>query len=1127
MAKSDASRLRKKLPWLKSLQASLNNDESSDSSSQLADVAPKKSGITPEKAEGGEARRRNPKKRVRRREGDNSDDTASGKSEYAKERKRRQQKKVVKARRKRSIEEAKKGKSPAELAKAKAAALRGQRMQKLYAMRVSSGEHERMATFKLKRQESAEVLRAKDRIRMRAIRAARSAPSISAGAEADIEDEGEPRKRPRSRPAAGKDIADKMPKNNLRRTSIPKAGKPNQTEPAALAAEKAPDSVKSDAPRKTEVKIRAIAKIKPSELRKRDEDRAEALVPSATPSASEEKDGHSWEAESKTTIGLPTSGESAAAMKEDFFYSATTDNKMKVTCEASECAKSGQESQERPDGADTDAIKNEPSWTTDGASFEPGEPSKPEIEVQVKTEPLIDAEATAELVKNENKEETRKEPSESSALAVKTEDEKKPDEEKLLLDEVPIPRKAPKQQSPAPPLGTESFKIPKRTFAKVDVARQKAPAQVGLAGITEATGSGVKRSGQASIPATSPPSSSNLPKDEPARPQRKRTKNPVPVKKVSLSAQDRASMRLSRKRNSIFMAAAELAALTSDIKGSKKTGSGTRMMGYEVYDVDGETLSDLVPRLNCATKREMAVDRESYAASFFGVSREAPKAKREPRSVYGECDETDHDTRKMNCYEELSFERPEDREFYQRKLYGTAFVPQNVRGWITLIVRNARFERKATGIRFNQDRDREAFAATLSQRYTLKKSVPRCDIPRENWQKLMRNEPATVYLHYYNREDAGRAAQVFRDDLGQPLQIRWELKAGSRIRRCSSLAARSTPQLSPRRSCSSERSAPEPSPLPSQNGSARNTPVWRRERDATLKSDHRYSRYDRGAPPAQWPKGESREGRYGPSLTGNKRSHERRSRSRSGSVSFHRQHYESSGQVNNRAGPRSIVTSNQQPPTEGNRARTDGGAESSSSAVHNDVGSPAQKRARMLPRRSPLGGQDRDIRENARGSGLRKELMSSSEAAPNTRVRNLGGNDSNRGERRSDRSPPRRWQKDFNNSEPRGRRNSFTTDLRDRSEGPPAGQHRFNYQQHNRDPVEARPRSRSRSRTSLSARGGYDGNVGDRNKERRGSREFGRGGGYNPNARETCMHSDRERGGRHNGRSGNVNSRAP
>ncbi|POM61860.1 hypothetical protein PHPALM_29064 [Phytophthora palmivora] len=235
-------------------------------------------------------------------------------------------------------------------------------------------------------------------------------------------------------------------------------------------------------------------------------------------------------------------------------------------------------------------------------------------------------------------------------------------------------------------------------------------------------------------------------------------------------------MRLSRKRNSIYMAAIELSDRVPDCRSSRKK-STTQMMGYEVYDVDGETMPDLIPRLSCATKREMSSNQESYTASFFGVSLCAPMAKGKSKISIDKRGDHDRDTRKISCYEELRFERPEDREFYQQKMYGTAFVPQKLRGRITLVVRNARFERKSTGIRFNQDRDREEFAASLSKRYTFKKSIPRCDIPRENWQKLMRNQAGTVYLHYYNREDAERASHIFRDDDGQPLVLRLELKA--------------------------------------------------------------------------------------------------------------------------------------------------------------------------------------------------------------------------------------------------------------------------------------------------------------------------------------------------------------
>lgn len=272
---------------------------------------------------------------------------------------------------------------------------------------------------------------------------------------------------------------------------------------------------------------------------------------------------------------------------------------------------------------------------------------------------------------------------------------------------------------------------------------------------------------------------------------------------------------------------------------------------------------------------------------FWSVS-PCPKAKDDSSLRPGDSGGIKRVGRTMSCYEELRFKRPEDREFYQQRMYGTTFVPQRLRGWTTLIVRSARFERKSTGIRFNQDRDRDEFAAALSKRYTFNRSVPRCDIPRENWQKLMRNQPGTVYLHYCNREDAEQASLLFRDDQGNPLELRLEYKAGVVITRSSSPATRMESQGSYRRSGSAEQCAPESSPVSSQGGSARSTPSWRRERQRTPQGDYRSSRYGRGAP-SQW---SGKEGRYGPSMSGNNRpspSVERRSRSRS--KSFHGHQY--------------------------------------------------------------------------------------------------------------------------------------------------------------------------------------------------------------------------------------------
>lgn len=277
-------------------------------------------------------------------------------------------------------------------------------------------------------------------------------------------------------------------------------------------------------------------------------------------------------------------------------------------------------------------------------------------------------------------------------------------------------------------------------------------------------------------------------------------------------------MRLARKRNSVLSAAAELAAQGPSGTARSKN-SPVRMTGYEVFDEDGKALPDLIPRLSCPTKREMASNRHAYPAVFLSVS-PAPKAKDDSSLRPGDSGGIKRVGRTMSCYEELRFKRPEDREFYQQRMYGTTFVPQRLRGWTTLIVRSARFERKSTGIRFNQDRDRDEFAAALSKRYTFNRSVPRCDIPRENWQKLMRNQPGTVYLHYCNREDAEQASLLFRDDQGNPLELRLEYKAGVVITRSSSPATRMESQGSYRRSGSAEQCAPESSPVSSQGGSA-------------------------------------------------------------------------------------------------------------------------------------------------------------------------------------------------------------------------------------------------------------------------------------------------------------------
>eukprot|EP00644_Phytophthora_capsici_P017869 jgi/Phyca11/554440/estExt2_Genewise1Plus.C_PHYCAscaffold_620066 len=305
-----------------------------------------------------------------------------------------------------------------------------------------------------------------------------------------------------------------------------------------------------------------------------------------------------------------------------------------------------------------------------------------------------------------------------------------------------------------------------------------------------------------------PASNLHLSDREPIHLQRRRTKNPVPVKSSIITTQDQELLRVARRHNSIFLAAAELAARSSR--------ANDKVEWYEVYDSAGKLFPALASRLNDATKNEMAEGKHSGGSSYFGISLAAPKAKGSASQTSDKRSDTENRT--LNCYEMLIFERPEDREFYQRRMYGATFVPQHLCGRATLIMRTARFERKSTGIRFNQDRDREEFAATLCKRYTFKKSEPRCEIPRENWQRITKAQGGTVYLHYSNLEDAERASFSFRDDAGNRL----ELKGTHDEHRVSS-SPRSSPSNgvgcrgSLRRSCSNERSPPESSSLSSQH----------------------------------------------------------------------------------------------------------------------------------------------------------------------------------------------------------------------------------------------------------------------------------------------------------------------
>lgn len=313
--------------------------------------------------------------------------------------------------------------------------------------------------------------------------------------------------------------------------------------------------------------------------------------------------------------------------------------------------------------------------------------------------------------------------------------------------------------------------------------------------------------------------------------RRRRTKNPVPVAATALSREEISFMRLARKVNSFFEACEKIRA-TPDSQARSKVGR------YDIVDADGKVVADFLPRMKCPTKKQMKTQTELYPSQFFGVSMSLPGEVASAASAAvtpagsGEEEETvadkadGSDAHKMseildteiNSYEQLVFERTEDREVYQRKMYGTTFVPQLLRGRTTLIMRNVRYERKSIGFQFNTDRDREDFAKELGERYAINKSVPRGDIPLKNWQQLLKKMPAVVYLHYTNSEDAELAAQRFVDDSGAPLERRRTNRVGGTI-------ATSTPsspalQVIPQKSLSTERerSVPESSPVIPKGG---------------------------------------------------------------------------------------------------------------------------------------------------------------------------------------------------------------------------------------------------------------------------------------------------------------------
>lgn len=395
--------------------------------------------------------------------------------------------------------------------------------------------------------------------------------------------------------------------------------------------------------------------------------------------------------------------------------------------------------------------------------------------------------AESDAVKKEEDGEEAEEGEESEDRAVK--------EEKPKTEEAPSTGEASALMDPL------SFIIPKKKFGKGAEPRRPPPLPVNT---TSAPSPGARQP----IPSRSPSASPVAVEALPTRNAKPRTKNVVPVKSMPVTPQEREFMRLARKKNS-FLTAASAAPLTP-----------SSASPYSVTDASGKIVPDLTHRMKCPTKKRMKVETQEFPHAFFGVSMAAPSCAEDEKTGM-----TSSSSSVVNCYEQLQFQQRDDLEVYERKLYGTDFVPQFLRARRTLIMRNARYERKSSGLRFNTHRDREDFEAKLSARYKINNSVPRCEIPPKNWQLIMNQRQANIFLHYHHIEDAALAAARFVDDRGELLSwkgpgpapaLLGSIVASNSVGRSPAPSPSTTPQPSaqPRSPRRRPRSPPRRKPSP-------------------------------------------------------------------------------------------------------------------------------------------------------------------------------------------------------------------------------------------------------------------------------------------------------------------------
>ncbi|GLE06600.1 hypothetical protein PINS_up015994 [Pythium insidiosum] len=360
-----------------------------------------------------------------------------------------------------------------------------------------------------------------------------------------------------------------------------------------------------------------------------------------------------------------------------------------------------------------------------------------------------------------------------------------------------------------------------------------------------------------------------------------RSKQVVPSEMQPVTQAERDFMRLSRKVNSILKAST----ISKDQSGLRNMrphlvsafGCIADRYGLQLR-TEGLDFKESTARMKCATRKHMKT--AGLSPSFFGVNMMSPSGEvavetaMETENVKMTSDKSKSiDGNKhgfLPCYETLEFRRVEEREWYQQRLYGTAFVPQMLRGRTTLVMLTAKYQRKSTGMMFNMSRDREEFSATISKRYTVNKTVPRCDIPQKNWQQLLHGRPAFLFLHYQNREDALIARLRFKDDENRPLILKGEGRgdslaipsANAAIAAAAIASGHTTPQRSPtstppvdpgrRRSRSNGRGDRRPrtrdrsSDRPGPPRSPRSRPPPRRSFDDGREQDGGFPRFDDG-----------------------------------------------------------------------------------------------------------------------------------------------------------------------------------------------------------------------------------------------------------------------------------------